>query len=148
MNEKALVTLEYNKIIDMLASRAVSPMGKETAASLKPMTDLEDILLAQRETTEAAALILRKGTMPLGGIQDIRGSVARAAVGGVLSIEALLHVCDFLYVCRKIISYGHNDGKHEPLERIAPYFDGIGFYHRAGIRGSAAVLVIFRCLSA
>ena len=36
MNEKALHTLEYDKIIEKLVGYAVSPMAKERAAALRP----------------------------------------------------------------------------------------------------------------
>ncbi|MCL2203451.1 MAG: endonuclease MutS2 [Defluviitaleaceae bacterium] len=122
MNAKALHTLEFYKITQMLAARAVSPMGKKMAAELVPMKDLTDITIAQRETTAAAGFILRKGTLPLGGIADIRKSIARAVAGGMLYIEDLLQVCDFLYVCGKVITYGNEKGEATCL---APYFDGV-----------------------
>jgi len=54
MNKKVLETLEYNKIIDKLVGYAVSPMGKEMAAELRPSNILSDIELWQNETSEAA----------------------------------------------------------------------------------------------
>ena len=106
MNTKALHTLEFHKITDMLAARAISPMGKTLAAALVPMADMADITIAQNETTAATGFILRKGSLPLGGISDIRGHVARAVAGGMLFIEDLMQVSDFLYVCGKAITYG------------------------------------------
>jgi DNA mismatch repair protein MutS2 len=84
-------------------------MGKERAAGLAPMFEIQEVQRAQAETSEAVSLILRKGSLPLGGIRDIRESLKRARAGGVLSIEDLLHVADFIYVCRKIIQYYKND---------------------------------------
>ena len=106
MNEKSLKNLEYHKITEMLASRAASPMGKEMCRALLPMTVLEDITQAQGETTAATSLILKKGSLPLGGISDIRGALARALAGGMLAPEELVQVSDFLYVCGKLINYG------------------------------------------
>jgi DNA mismatch repair protein MutS2 len=123
MNTKALNTLEFYKITEMLAMRAVSPMGKQMARELVPMGDLADIHIAQGETTAASGFILRKGSLPLGGIADIGKSVARAVAGGMLYIEDLLQVCDFLYVCGKVITYGKEKGEATCL---APYFDGVG----------------------
>ena len=125
MNAKALQTLEYTKIIDLLTSRAVSQMGKDRAAALLPMTSLRDVERAQQETTEATTLILRKGSLSLGGIRDIRSSLQRALVGGMLTIEELLHIGDFLYVCGKIIDYGRPDERYEPFETLQPLFDGV-----------------------
>lgn len=123
MNEKALNTLEYNKIIDMLCARAVSPMGKVVACELKPVFDLDEITVWQKETTEAVSFVLKKGSIPLGGIKDIRPSLKRSEVGGVLSIDELLHVGDFIYVCRKIINYSKSEGKRDVFELLDPQFE-------------------------
>lgn len=42
MNEKALHTLEYDKIIEKLVGYAVSPMAKERAAALRPSAAMSD----------------------------------------------------------------------------------------------------------
>jgi len=123
MNTKALNTLEYTKIIEMLQSRAASPMGKQLATELTPMTYINDIKRAQAETSAAVGIILRKGSLPLGGIHDIKPALTRALVGGMLQAEELLQVAESLYVCHKVINYG-KDRNEEPT-CIAPYFDAI-----------------------
>ena len=124
MNTKALTTLEYPKIIEMLTARAISPMGKARASSLIPMTDLEEITRAQAETTAATGYILRKGSLPLGGIKDIRSHITRALSGGMLYIEDLQGVGDFLYVCGKAMTYGRREKTAEDTS-LTPYFEGI-----------------------
>ena len=89
MNEKALKKLEYDKIIQKLASFAVSPMAKEKIQNMRPYTAMSDITAAQQETTEAVSMILRKGTLTLGGFKEIRPQLKRAAMGGVLSMGEL-----------------------------------------------------------
>jgi len=126
MNKKALNTLEFPKIVEMLRQRAASPMGKKLAEQMTPMTDIIDINLAQKETSAAVTLILRKGSLPLGGISDIQSSIQRAMVGGMLQTEELLQVGESLYVCRKLITYGKDTSKDETTpSNIAPYFEGI-----------------------
>ena len=51
MNQKALKTLEYNKIIDQLTEYASSFLGKEMCRSLVPSTNYDEIIQAQQETT-------------------------------------------------------------------------------------------------
>ncbi len=125
MNEKALNTLEYNKIIGMLTSKAISQMGKERATQLKPSSELSDILHWQKETSEAVSIILKKGSLPLGGIKDVRASVKHALVGGVLGIEPLMHVADFLHVCKKVVSYSKSEGKNDSFPILEPHFQSI-----------------------
>jgi len=124
MNPKALTTLEYNKIIEMLSTCAISPMGKAHALTLTPMRDILDIKHALDETTAAVGYILKKGSLPLGGIKDINSFISRATVGGMLYIEDLLSVSDFLYVCDKAITYGRQERNTEPT-CLSPHFDGI-----------------------
>ena len=49
MNEKALKTLEYDKIIEMLESCATSTLGKDFCRNLRPLSDLTQIEVMQPE---------------------------------------------------------------------------------------------------
>lgn len=123
MNEKALKTLEYDKIIKTLVDFAISPMGKERSSELVPFTAMVDITEAQSETTEAVSMAMRKGNIPLGGLREIRPQVKRASMGGTLSIEELLNMGEFLYVCKKVKNYSKNENKAESYERIDDLFN-------------------------
>lgn len=123
MNEKALRTLEYHKIIEKLAGFAVSPMAKELATALRPSVAMSEIILRQKETSEATAMMFRKGNPSFGGFRDIRPQLKRAAMGGTLSISELMHVGEFLYVCRKAKNYAKNENKAEVYERLDEYFE-------------------------
>ena len=50
---KALKVLEYDKIIHLLADQATSDAGKKRCLELKPMTDKQDIIQAQTQTSDA-----------------------------------------------------------------------------------------------
>ncbi|MCL2225212.1 MAG: endonuclease MutS2 [Defluviitaleaceae bacterium] len=121
MTLKALKSLEFNKIIEMLKNRAVSPMAKEKCEILTPFTNLADISRAQKETTEATGIILRKGSLPLGGIKDIRALIARAAAGGMLHAEDFLQISGCLYVFGKLSNYYDS----ESVISLRDYFTSI-----------------------
>ena len=123
MNERALKILEFNKIIERLTDMAISPMGKDMASSLVPMEYLSDIKLAQKETTLAAKMALKKGRLPLGGLKDIRPQLKRACVGGVLKVEELLNIGQFLYVTRRVKNYATAENKDDDFGDIGYYFD-------------------------
>ena len=57
MNEKALKTLEFNKIIDQLVLHASSDPGRKKCATLKPMTDINKVLKMQQETEDAVSRV-------------------------------------------------------------------------------------------
>ena len=71
MNNKALRVLEFNKIIDMLRQYAASEMGKAIVDNLMPSTDINEITLNQKETSEAVSMILKKGSLVLGGLRPV-----------------------------------------------------------------------------
>jgi len=125
LKERTLKTLEYHKIIEQLAGKAISSMGKDIAGSLKPSTDLDEIRLMQQETSEAAGFIVRKGSLPLGGITDIRHSLQRVETGGALNIEELLQIGDFCYVCRKVITYSTDNRKTESFPILDSLFGSV-----------------------
>ena len=125
MKERTLKTLEYHKIVEQLAGKAISSMGKDIAGSLKPSTDLDEIRLMQQETSEASGFIVRKGSLPLGGITDIRHSLQRVETGGALNIEELLQIGDFCYVCRKVITYSTDNRKTESFPILDSLFDSV-----------------------
>jgi len=110
MHQKAFTTLEFHKVKDLIAAKAISPMAKELILKLEPMDDIEDVNCALKETTEAANLILKYGVVPIRGIHDIRSIVKRLEVGGTLSIVELMYVADVLRSTKLAKSY-YNSGK-------------------------------------
>lgn len=105
MKEKTLKTLEYYKIVDLLAEKAESSLGKEKVKELKPLTDLDKIEYLQRETEEAYSLLIKRGNPPLFGIYNIAPEVRRAELGGVLTPGSLLKIADSLRASRALKSY-------------------------------------------
>ena len=111
MNEKALRTLEYTKIIDKLSSLAGTGYGRELCSRLLPQTDLAVIQTLQQQTTDALSRLLRKGSVSFNGIHDIRPSVMRLKIGSALSASELLHISSDLDAALRIKAYGGYTGK-------------------------------------
>ena len=63
MNQKALSSLEYPKIIERLTEKASSPMGKELCRKLQPSTDINRIRLMQTQTKDALTRLFQKGSV-------------------------------------------------------------------------------------
>ncbi len=125
MNNKAMTALEFYKITDRLAQKAITQAGKERARNLQPSTDVDQIRLWQRDTTEAVNIAVKRGSLPLGGYKDVTESVKRAVMGGILSIQELLDIGDFLYVCSKLVSYREIEIKNMEFPGLNPYFEQI-----------------------
>ncbi len=128
MNEKALRTLEYNKIITTLSSLAGTAYGKELCSQLKPLSDLKEIQKLQRETSDALSRLLRKGSVSFGGIHDIRPTIMRLKVGSALSAAELLHISSDLEATLRLKAYGGYTGKdseEQAEDSLTEYFAGL-----------------------
>jgi DNA mismatch repair protein MutS2 len=128
MNEKALKTLEYNKIIQRLGELAGSSRGKELCLNLLPSQNLTDITRFQRETTDALSRLIRKGSLSFSGIHDIRQSLIRLRVGSSLNAIELLRISSDLDATLRIKAYGGYTGKDsddEQADSLTDYFAGL-----------------------
>ncbi|MFQ9509679.1 MAG: endonuclease MutS2 [Lachnospiraceae bacterium] len=125
MNEKALKTLEFYKIIDMLAEYASTPSGKEQCRSLVPMSDMDDILSAQSQTSDALSRIYQKGSISFSGTRDIRDSLMRLSVGSTLGIMELLNISSVLKTANRAKTYGRRDPSDERRDSLDELFDSI-----------------------
>ncbi len=110
MNEKALRVLEYNKIIDMLESKATSALGKNMCQILKPSSNVDEVKNWQKETSEAVMMMIQIGTPPIGPIFDLASSLKLASIGGCLTPKQLLEVADGLRTSRTIKKYISSNG--------------------------------------
>ena len=110
MNQKALKTLEYDKIINQLTEYAASPLGKELCRSLTPSSDLEEIRTWQAQTTDAVTRVRFKGTTSFSGVRDIGDSLKRLEIGSSLGIHELLAISSNLTAAARAKAYG----RHEP----------------------------------
>lgn len=125
MKSKTLKILEYNKVIKKLEHYAVSPIAKERVQNLKPTSNYYEVIQRQKETTEALTMIMRKGSIPLGGFKDVRHSISRVKIGGILTSTELIYMADLLYVCKKVKKYFKDDRKQETYETLDSLFGGI-----------------------
>lgn len=122
MNKKVLHTLEYYKITEQLSAYASSDWAKEHCRHLKPMTDQAKIEQAQAETSAALSRIYKKGSLSFSGIHAIGMSLKRLEVGGVLSIEELLHIASMLETAKRVKNYGSKDRDDLPPDILEAMF--------------------------
>jgi len=105
VNEKALQTLEYDKIILRLTNACQTSLGKERAARLTPTRDYREALRLQQETDEASRASALKGSAPFGGIVDVRPQLTRARLGGMLQPAELIDIAQLIAGIRKLKRY-------------------------------------------
>lgn len=128
MNQKALKTLEFDKIIHILTAHAASEGAKEMCRKLIPYDNINDVERAQRETADALRRVYRKGSISFGGIRDIRGSLKRLEIGGILGMGELLQIMSLLETAGKIRQYGQreaDDTSRDSLDESFEFLDPV-----------------------
>ncbi|MBR4719714.1 MAG: endonuclease MutS2 [Lachnospiraceae bacterium] len=114
MNPKVLTTLEYDKIIKMLADRATSEPGRIKCQELKPVNDYNEVIRLQKETDDAAGRLLRGTSVSFGGNKPVEASLKRLDKGSSLNSEELLNIAGLLENTARVKSYGRRDENIEP----------------------------------
>ena len=123
MNEKALKSLEYYKIIQLLTEKASSPLGKELCRDLLPSVDLTQIQLMQAQTRDALSRLFQKGSISFGSVKDVRGSLKRLEIGSTLGIIELLSICSLLENTSRVKAYSRNERGDHPADSLDEMFE-------------------------
>ena len=117
MKERTLRVLEFTKIREQLAGKALTEMGAERCRALVPSCDMAEIQLWQQETEEAAVVLQYIGGHPMMAFQDVRPFLALADKGATLSPKALLSVAELLRASRTARDALVTDRDNTPLLR-------------------------------
>ena len=125
MNKKALKTLEFDKIILMLAGRASSEPGKKLCEALEPCADLREMENMQTQTADALARLFRKGSISFGSTYDVRASVRRLEIGSSLGTRELLLLAKLLGNAGRAKSYGKSDREEAPRDSLSSFFEAL-----------------------
>ena len=125
MNEKALHTLEYDKIVSLLEARATSAPGKALCRELAPLTDLFEINTMQEETACAVGRIFAKGSVSFGNTYDVSASMLRLELGSALGIHELLMVAKLLENAGLVRAYGRKEREDAPDDILTPSFNAL-----------------------
>jgi DNA mismatch repair protein MutS2 len=102
LNKKIIKTLDYQKILHKLAHHASTSLGKDAVEKLEPKGDFELVKLRLQATDEAVNVERLKGNAPFGGIRDIRSSLHRVRIGGMLNPAELLDISTTMFGTRRL----------------------------------------------
>ena len=122
---KMLATLEFPKIVGMLAEHCATDGAKAKALSLLPSDDYDVVLMRQRRTEDARRLINQKGFPSFSADESTTSSAERAYKGAILSPKELLSVASLFHSARMIQDYASTDklfdtSLDEIFERMLP----------------------------
>ena len=124
MDDHALRVLEFDAIRKQLAEHTACSLGTERAREMKPGDYFPYVRSRLNETTECRKLIVDRGSIPLGGITDIRPWLRQAEVGSTLDPRALLDVLSTAAAGRSLKLYIQKIANDYPI--MAEKVSGIG----------------------
>lgn len=122
MQTTYLEKLEFNKIKNTLSSYAQTNNGKKMCLDLYPSSNKEKVQKALDETTEAVALIYRKGNLPLETIGDISTYILNLKNQNFLSSKALLELATLLKTSKILKNY-YFEKELNQTDSLTNYFD-------------------------
>lgn len=106
MQERTLEVLEYEKILEKVASQARSSVIKNKILNLAPMTDADEIKEELENTAQMLGVISRFGNIDLFGLYDFTAMIGYVRKRGILEPYQLLQVNDLLRVAEYLKEYG------------------------------------------
>lgn len=112
---KAVKTLEFDKILKILASYCQIEAAHSRIFEISPSVSAEEIKKKQKETSEAKLLLLTKSSPSLSGTRDITSHIARAEKGSCLNMKELLEIGSLLKVCNSLKVYLNTISKESTL---------------------------------
>ena len=126
--KQAMAVLEWNRVLEVLAGQARSPLGAEFCRALPLEADLESAQARFQETAEMMALQGSGEPFPALSFPDVREAVDRAAKGAPLETHELRDVSAGLGLAADVIRYLGRHRETIPVLSVAaralePLFD-------------------------
>ena len=118
--ERAIGTLEFDKIREMLAMVCPTEGAKALARALRPSRAIGTVRRMLAETDAAKTMQITKGMPPFGGVSDITAFVERADKGAVLAPGEILAIGRALSAARGAKDYRNED--HTAETALDEYF--------------------------
>ncbi|MDR1692160.1 MAG: endonuclease MutS2 [Oscillospiraceae bacterium] len=121
LTDKSIVTLELPKVLETLASFAVSDEAKERCLALRPALTLREATERLLQTGAARAMLETRGAPALSGIRPVAPALQRTQMGGVLNTRELLDIASVLRAARTARAY-HSSGARGAATAIDTLF--------------------------
>jgi len=103
--------LEFDKIVNMLIDLAVTEYGRTLCADLTPLSNVEEVVMLQRQTDDAVKLYFDKSNPPLSGFVDVTKHIRRVKSKAVLSCSELSEIGKFLNAGKNLKNFNVNNSE-------------------------------------
>jgi len=106
MNRHTLEILEFDKIIESMAGRCLTAMGREVTLTRRPDNEFQRIRKSLAEVKEMIDVLTEEGDFPLGRAPDIRPAILKTSLEGIfLEPKELLAIAEFLEMVQGLMKF-------------------------------------------
>ncbi len=105
VTQKTSLELGFGRVTEALAERALTPCGKDEARRLELLPGEGPVRAALARVGEAVDLLRAGERLPVGGVDDVSGSLLRAEKGAVLAPEELLALARLMRAAAQVRSF-------------------------------------------
>ena len=114
---KNYLTLELDKILEMLKEQTSCDDAAELALKIEPSTDFKEVSNLLTQTEDAFSLLARFGAPSFSSLKNVNGELARANAGGSLNQRELLRIGFTLRSIRTLYEWrSHCSGVNTSLD--------------------------------
>ncbi|MCL6446308.1 MAG: endonuclease MutS2, partial [Alicyclobacillus sp.] len=125
VTEKAMQVLEFDKVKAQIQAYAACSLGKERIAVMAPLPNADAAVAELAAVDEALQVLYRYGSLPYGGITDVRPLLRKAAIGGVLAGTDLISIADFIAGGRRVRQTLQAHAEHLELPHLMERAEGL-----------------------
>jgi DNA mismatch repair protein MutS2 len=123
LSESSSIALEWPRLRESIAAKAVSPLGRAWTLALEPTTDLTWIVRQQTRTAEMRAFLQRGGSFDFHGLFDPTTLLDKARVDGS-ALEAL-EIRDLLELVERVAAWRTSLASAESQRQMGPGITGL-----------------------
>jgi len=133
MDSHTIRTLEYDKVLTIVARYASSEAGKQAVVNLEPFDRVEEADERLKLVSEMKSLLEWGLAPPMGSVPDTRDAAARAKTpGALLDARALLAVAESARTARQVKRFLADNSERAPrLARIGSALADLGGLEKA-----------------
>src|SRR5690606_37161953 len=120
VNGRALEVLELPRVLELVAGRAASPLGREAVLARRPSIDPEAVRRELRRVRETAAFLTERPGWGPPGVPDARTPLRRLGVEGGVLEPLELHAVGMLLASSRSPAdeMDRREARHPSLETI------------------------------
>lgn len=133
MDSRTREILQIDVILDLVAKRASSSLGREYVKALEPSVTLNDAQRRASPVRDLVSLLNNQGTLPIAGLADIRPGLDKARIeGSLLDEQDWPPVQQFLSICAGLARFRDEQGAvYKALARLMGGFEDHADLRRA-----------------